>query len=165
MTSKRKEKTMDEEITILLAEDDDGHAALIQKNLKRAGLRNGFIRFRDGQETLDFLRCEGPEPHLQAGKAYLLLLDIRMPKVDGVEVLRIVKSTPGLRKIPVTMITTTDDPREVERCHDLGCSNYVTKPIDYDKFVTAIRQLGLFLKVVRIPHFSGVTETDDAIPS
>ncbi len=146
---------MNQEVTILLAEDDDGHAALIQKNLRRAGLHNEFVHFHDGQEALDFLLCEGPEPHRKPGQAYLLLLDIRMPKVDGTEVLRIVKTTPELKKIPVIMITTTDDPREVERCHDLGCSNYVTKPIDYEQFVSAIRQLGLFLMIVQVPQING----------
>mgnify|MGYP006308676923 CR=1 FL=1 len=147
---------MRQEVTILLAEDDDGHAALIQKNLRRAGLLNEFLHFHDGQEILDFLLADKDLPHREHHKAYLLLLDIRMPKVDGVEVLRTVKSTPELKKIPVIMITTTDDPREVERCHDLGCSSYVTKPIDYDQFVTAIRQLGLFLSIVKVPQINGV---------
>jgi CheY-like chemotaxis protein len=78
-----------------------------------------------------------------------------MPKVDGVDVLRRVKASPDLRKMPVVMITTTDDPQEVDRCHDLGCSSYITKPIDYDKFVAAIRQLGLFLMVVKLPQING----------
>jgi CheY-like chemotaxis protein len=75
-----------------------------------------------------------------------------MPKVDGIEVLKTVKGDPSLKKMPVIMITTTDDPREIERCHELGCSNYIKKPIDYDKFVDAIRKLGLFLLVVEMPH-------------
>ena len=83
------------------------------------------------------------------------MLDIRMPKVDGVEVLRQLKQDPELTKIPVTMITTTDDPREVEECHLLGCSNYITKPVDYNKFVEVIRQLGLFLLVVEVPKING----------
>jgi CheY-like chemotaxis protein len=85
----------------------------------------------------------------------VLLLDIRMPKVDGIQVLEQVKADPELRKLPVVMITTTDDPREVERCHSLGCSNYIAKPIDYEKFVNAIRQLGLFLAVVQVPTING----------
>jgi CheY-like chemotaxis protein len=78
-----------------------------------------------------------------------------MPKLDGVEVLEQIKKDPELRKIPVIMITTTDDPREVERCHDLGCSNYIAKPIEYESFVNAIRQLGLFLAVVQVPKING----------
>jgi CheY-like chemotaxis protein len=139
------------EKVILLAEDDMGHAALIQKNLKREGITNQIIHFKDGRETLDFLFQKTKEPSLSNGIPYVLLLDIRMPHVDGVEVLRQVKEDQKLRKMPVIMITTTDDPREVERCHDLGCSNYITKPVDYEKFIQAIRQLGLFLMVVEVP--------------
>jgi CheY-like chemotaxis protein len=79
------------------------------------------------------------------------MLDIRMPQVDGVEVLRQVKADPELRKIPVSVLTTTDDPREVERCHALGCGNYIVKPVDYDKFAEAIKQLGLFISLVQVP--------------
>jgi CheY-like chemotaxis protein len=146
---------MRKEVVVLIAEDDDGHAKLIEKNLKRAGIANEMIRFKDGRETLDFLFQKGSGAKRKNGKAFLLLLDIRMPKVDGVEVLRQVKEHEELKKMPVVMITTTDDPREVERCHGLGCSNYVTKPIDYDKFVDAIRHLGLFLLVVEVPMIDG----------
>jgi len=79
-----------------------------------------------------------------------------MPKLDGIEVLRKLKADPELKKIPVIMITTTDDPREVETCHTLGCNNYITKPVEYDVFVNAIRQLGLFLTVVQIPKVNGI---------
>jgi CheY-like chemotaxis protein len=109
----------------------------------------------DGQETLDFLFQKGKKLHRKNGKPVLLLLDIRMPKVDGVEVLRQIKQDPELKKMPVVMITTTDDPKEVENCHALGCSNYITKPVDSDKFVQAIRQLGLFLMVVEVPVING----------
>ena len=146
---------MRKETIILIAEDDEGHATLIRKNLKRAGIINDIVHFKDGQETLDFLLRHGAGPKRENGKAYLLLLDIRMPKVDGVEVLRQVKADKELKKLPVIMITTTDDPREVENCHALGCSNYITKPVDYDKFVAVIRQLGLFLLVVEVPALNG----------
>jgi CheY-like chemotaxis protein len=142
-------------VVILIAEDDAGHASLIKKNLKRAGISNEIIHFKDGQETLDFLLRRDEGPHRVSGTGYLLLLDIRMPKVDGVEVLQQIKQDKELRKIPVIMITTTDDPREVEHCHSLGCSNYIAKPIDYDKFVESIRQLGLFLAVVEVPKING----------
>ena len=81
----------------------------------------------------------------------LLLLDIKMPRVDGIEVLRQLKADPETAMIPVIMLTTTDDPREVKRCYELGCSVYITKPVDYQAFVEAINRLGLFLQVVRIP--------------
>jgi CheY-like chemotaxis protein len=146
---------MNKEITILLAEDDMGHATLIKRNLKRAGISNEIIHFKDGEEALNFLFRRTQGPGLAHGKPYLLLLDIRMPKVDGVEVLRQVKEDRELKKMPVIMLTTTDDPREVERCHMLGCSSYIAKPVNYAKFVEAVRQLGLFLAVVEIPTIDG----------
>jgi CheY-like chemotaxis protein len=140
---------MNKELTIILTEDDLGHATLIKRNLKRAGLLNDIIHFTDGQQVLDFLETEKKKKTILPA---LLLLDIKMPKVDGIEVLKTVKADPSLKKMPVIMITTTDDPREIERCHELGCSNYIKKPIDYDKFVDAIRKLDLFLLVVEMPH-------------
>lgn len=151
-----QEKQMKQEVIILIAEDDDGHAELIKKNLRRTSISNEIIRFKDGQETLDFLFNKSDGANRESGKAYLLLLDIRMPKVDGVEVLRQIKQDKELKKMPVIMVTTTDDPREVERCHELGCNNYVTKPVVYEKFVNAIKQLGLFLMVVQVPQLNGV---------
>lgn len=143
---------MSNEVVILIADDDPGHTRLIEKNLARAGLSNQILRFLDGQEMLDFLLKRGTGPHRLSDTSYLLLLDIRMPKVDGVEVLRQIKEHPELRKIPVSMLTTTDDPREVSRCHELGCNNYIVKPVDYDKFAEAIRQLGLFISLVQVPE-------------
>ncbi len=78
-----------------------------------------------------------------------------MPKVNGTEVLKKLKEDKELKKIPVIMITTTDDPIEIEHCHSIGCSNYITKPINYDNFVKVIRQLGLFLSVVQVPRING----------
>ena len=143
------------EVVILIAEDDDGPASLIIKNLERAGIKNRIIHFKDGQETLDFLFGMGDGPHREKDGSYLLLLDIRMPRVDGVEVLKQIKKDDELRKMPVIMVTTTDDPKEVEKCHDAGCSNYVTKPVDYEQFIDVIKQLGLFLLVVEIPKING----------
>jgi CheY-like chemotaxis protein len=148
---------MTNEVVILIADDDPGHARLIEKNLTRAGLSNPIQRFADGQQILDFLFCRGSGLHRAPDTPYLLLLDIRMPKVDGVEVLRQVKEDPELRKIPTIMLTTTDDPREVERCHALGCSNYVVKPVDYEKFSEAIRQMGLFISLVQVPEINRKT--------
>jgi CheY-like chemotaxis protein len=136
---------------ILIADDDPGHARLIEKNLARAGLHNGIQRFDNGQAILDFLFRRGPGPHRIAEVSYLILLDIRMPQVDGVEVLRQIKAHPELKKIPVIMLTTTDDPREVERCHEIGCSSYIVKPVDYEKFADAIRSLGLYISLVEVP--------------
>jgi CheY-like chemotaxis protein len=142
-----------EPLTIVLAEDDDGHATLVQRNLERAGFANGFHRLKDGQEALDFLRGEGGYAgRPPADDTILLLLDIKMPRVDGVEVLRQLKADPRTATMPVIMLTTTDDPREVQRCYQLGCNVYITKPVEYPAFVEAIHRLGLFLQVVKMPR-------------
>lgn len=146
---------MKKEVSILIAEDDMGHAALIRKNILRAGITNAILHFKDGQELLDFLFKKEDAPHRTTEVSYLLLLDIRMPKVDGVEALKYIKKDKEFRKMPVIMLTTTDDPREVENCHKLGCSNYITKPVDYEKFVDVIKKLGLFLMVVEVPGING----------
>jgi CheY-like chemotaxis protein len=140
------------ELVIVMAEDDDGHAFLVQQNLLEAGIANEIVHVHDGQEALDFIRVQGAYANRTRNGPLLLLLDINMPRVDGVEVLRQLKSEPDHAQIPVIMLTTTDDPREVRRCYDLGCSSYVTKPVDYDKFVEAIRRLGLFLSIVKVPR-------------
>ena len=147
-----REGDMLNDVTILMAEDNVGHAGLICRNLQRAGITNQVLTFRDGQILLDFLYTQADDPNKDQSSAYLLLLDIRMPKVDGIEVLRQIKNHPELKAIPVLMLTTTDDPKEVRRCHQLGCSNYITKPIEYEKFIEAIYNLGLFLRIVSIPQ-------------
>jgi CheY-like chemotaxis protein len=147
---------MKEEVVVLIVEDDDGHARLIEKNLRRASIKNEMLRFADGQQILDFLFRRGEGRQREDCIPYLLLLDIRIPKIDGVEVLRQIKQDEELRKIPVIMLTTTDDPREVDACHRLGCSHYIVKPVEYDKFSAALGQLGLFLKIVQVPQINGV---------
>jgi CheY-like chemotaxis protein len=142
------------EVVILIADDDAGHVRLIEKNLNRAGLNNRIERFENGQQILDFFYKRGPGKHREPDTSYLILLDIRMPQVDGVEVLRRLKADPELRKVPVSMLTTTDDPREVARCHELGCNNYLVKPVDYDRFAEAIKQLGLFISLVQVPEIT-----------
>ena len=147
---------MKEEVVVLIVEDDDGHARLIEKNLRRASITNEMLRFADGQQILDFLFRRGEGRQREDCAPYLLLLDIRIPKIDGVEVLRQIKQDEELRKIPVIMLTTTDDPLEVDACHRLGCSHYIVKPVEYDKFSAALGQLGLFLKIVQVPQINGV---------
>jgi CheY-like chemotaxis protein len=135
---------------ILIVDDDEGHAILIRENLEAAGLTNRMEHFRDGQAILDFFGKNARHPT----QSYLVLLDIRMPKVDGIEVLRRLKADPELCKLPVIMLTTTDDSREVERCYELGCNVYIQKPVDYDRFAEAIRRLGLFVPLLLLPEVS-----------
>ncbi len=156
---------MKKDVVILLADDDEGHATLIKNNLKREGIINEIIHHTDGRETLDFLFRRGAGPIREVNTAYLLLLDIRMPEVSGIEVLRQIKEDPELCKVPVIMLTTTDDPLEVEHCHKLGCSNYIVKPVEYDKFVESIRCIGLFLNVVTIPSINGQVKNETQQPN
>ena len=137
-------------VTILLAEDDLGHASLVQRNLRRSGMVNNIVHVPDGQQALDFLRCEADFAERKPEGPLLLLLDINMPRVNGMEVLSAVKGDPHMAKIPVVMLTTTDDPREIQRSYELGCNVYITKPVAYDKFVEALQRVGMFLQVVTV---------------
>lgn len=137
--------------TVLIAEDDDGHAALIEKNLRRAGMEKPCHRLRDGQETLDYFLGSGNVQKAKMGNRYLLLLDINLPRVNGIEVLRVLKEHEVLKKIPVLMLSTTDNPQEVEACHSIGCNFYLTKPTEPETFAQAIIRLGSFLDIVTVP--------------
>ena len=143
--------------TILIADDDDGHAFLVEDNLRLGGVKTTFLRFNDGQELLDFLFGRTKEPAFNPALSYLLLLDIRMPKIDGVTALRQIKADPGLRKLPVIILTTTEDPREVDRCHELGCNVYIHKPVSYESFQNAIAQLGRFVSLLKVPPLKRVS--------
>lgn len=138
---------------IILVEDDDGHALLVEKNLRRAGVKNPFLRLCDGQEALDYFFPPADAPNFTAVcENTIVLLDINMPKIDGVEVLRQLKAHPTTASLPIIMLTTTDDPREIARCYELGCNVYVTKPVEYGAFVEAVRRLGFFLQIVKLPQ-------------
>lgn len=142
--------TKHDEVVILIAEDDDGHAELIKEHLLESGINNQIIRFSDGAEAWDFLSVIKNGEEAYKNKHYLLLLDIRMPKMDGVEVLRRVKASPELKSLPVIMLTTTDDPREIDECYRIGCNIYITKPIDFKELAQALKSLGLFIKIVSV---------------
>jgi CheY-like chemotaxis protein len=146
-----------ETVSIVLIEDDDGHATLVERNLRRAGISNHFVRFHDGQQALDYFFGPAPgatgsgHPPLEALTNLVVLLDLKMPRVDGFEVLRRLKESSSTAAVPVIILTTTDDPREIARCYELGCNVYVCKPVEYDAFIEAVRRLGFFLQVVKLP--------------
>lgn len=135
--------------TILVVDDDEGHAILIRENLEAAGLGDRVRHFNNGEALLEFLSRRAAD----VAARYLLLLDIRMPRMDGTEVLRRLRGDPSTDRMPVVMLTTTDDVREMERCYQLGCSLYLQKPVDYDRFAEAIRRLGLFASLLLVPEF------------
>ena len=140
------------EVSILIVEDDAGHARLIEKNLKRAKISNLITRVENGQEALAFLLAEGAFAGIERPSPLLVLLDLNMPVLDGYQVLERMKADPDTKKIPVVVLTTTDDAREVARCYQLGCSVYITKPVDYESFCEAIQQLGFFMSIVTVPN-------------
>ena len=140
------------EITILLVEDDLGHARLIEKNLKRSNIANAIHHVENGQLALDYLFSQGDYVGQELPTPLLVLLDLNMPVLDGYQVLERMKADDRTRRIPVVVLTTTDDRREVARCYELGCNVYVTKPVDYEKFTEAVKKLGLFLSIVSVPN-------------
>ena len=145
---------MNQDAVIIITEDDSGHFALVKKNLWRSCVHNDILHFRDGQEVLDFLFMKNEDgPNRVPGCAYLLLLDIRLPKVDGIEVLAQIKADETLKRMPVVMLTTTDNDEEVERCYAAGCSFYMVKPANYNDFTQSVEQLGSFLSLnsVKVP--------------
>jgi len=138
------------ELIILIAEDDEGHAELIKDGLESSGICNKTLLFGNGEEVWQFLSGTTDKEVRDKNKSYLLLLDINMPKMDGMEVLKRMKASDDLKEIPVMMLTTTDDPREVEACYKLGCNIYITKPVDFKKFAETLKRLGLFIQVVKV---------------
>jgi len=144
--------TQGKQVTLILAEDEPGHAKLTEKNLRRAGFINPIQWCDNGRKTLDFILGSGDfegQPHITN---VVLLLDLNMPIVDGYQVLEHIKSNPATRHIPIIILTTTGDSREVRRCYNLGCNIYITKPVDYVEFSQAIKELGLFLSVITLPN-------------
>jgi CheY-like chemotaxis protein len=144
---------MKKDIVILIAEDDSGHFQLIKKNLWLTCVESDIVQFKNGQEVLDFLFKTNSGASLDDTKQYILLLDIRMPKVDGMEVLKKIKGDQTLRKIPVIMLTTTGETDMIKQCYELGCSFYMIKPVNYSHFMEAVQNLGKFLSLegMRVP--------------
>jgi CheY-like chemotaxis protein len=142
------------EVGILLVEDDDGQALLVEKNLRRAGLSNNFLRLKDGQEALDYFFDGAGVAKSLPFEQMVVLLDVNMPRVGGVDVLRRLKDNATTASIPIVMLTTTDDPREIERCYEYGCNLYITKPVEYEAFIEAVRRLGFFLQIIKVPNTS-----------
>jgi CheY-like chemotaxis protein len=138
---------MNNAVTIIMIEDDDGHARLIEKNIVRAGVKNPIVHFATGRSAMEFLLQQR-----QTIGSILILLDLNLPDMTGIDILQVLKADELLKKTPVIVLTTTDDKREIERCYELGCSVYITKPVEYEHFAHAIRQLGLFFSVIQVPE-------------
>jgi CheY-like chemotaxis protein len=139
-------------VTILLVEDDPGHARLIEKNVRRAGVNNAIVPFADGTSALEYMFGNDANGQRAVELPILVLLDLNLPDMSGIDVLTRIKSDKVLRRAPVIVLTTTDDKAEIQRCYDLGCNVYITKPVEYESFAIAIRQLGLFISVMQVPE-------------
>ncbi len=143
---------MSEHVQIVMVEDDEGHARLIEKNIRRAGVSNKILPFVNGTEAVKFLFGTDGTGVSNRGRAMLIMLDLNLPDMSGVDILKRVKENEHLKRTPVVVLTTTDDEREIKRCYDLGANVYITKPVNYDSFANAIRQLGLFFSVIQVPE-------------
>ena len=138
-------------VTIIMIEDDEGHARLIERNIRRSGVNNEIIPFSNGTDAVNYLFGDDGSGVTQKGSALLILLDLNLPDMTGIEILRMVKENKFLKSAPVVILTTTDDSQEIKRCYELGCNVYITKPVNYESFANAIRQLGLFFSVIQVP--------------
>ncbi|QYO75418.1 response regulator [Devosia salina] len=139
-------------VTIIMVEDDEGHARLIEKNIRRAGVANEIVPFTNGTEALAYLLGPDGSGLVNKGRQLLVLLDLNLPDMTGIDILEKVKGNEHTKRSPVVVLTTTDDQREIQRCYDLGANVYITKPVDYEGFANAIKQLGLFFSVMQIPE-------------
>jgi CheY-like chemotaxis protein len=143
---------MSKPVIIIMVEDDEGHARLIERNIRRSGVNNEIVPFTDGTSALKYLLGEDGSGLTHKGQALLVLLDLNLPDMTGIEILRRVKDNQYLKTTPVVVLTTTDDAQEIKRCYELGCNVYITKPVNYESFANAIRQLGLFFSVIQVPQ-------------
>lgn len=127
-------------LTIVMIDDDEGHARLIERNIRRAGVKNDIIHFSDGASSYSYF--DKLQTQKADGAPILVVLDLNLPDVSGLDILEYLKNDRHLKVAPVIVLTTADDQAEIQRCYDRGCNVYITKPVDYGQFATAIRQLG-----------------------
>ena len=142
-------------VTIVLAEDDPGHARLVERNLRRAGINNEIVNVGNGQAAMDYVLAYAQSARGTMHRQLLMLLDLNMPIMDGYEVLATLKGNPATQRIPVIVLTTTDVPEDVARCYDLGCNVFITKPVEFNAFAESVRRVGLLLSVIAIPDMDG----------
>jgi two-component system, response regulator len=143
---------MNQEVEVLLVEDNDSDAEMTIRALKKNNLANRLLHVKDGAEALDFIFCEGEYAGRQIEHTpKVILLDLKMPKVNGIEVLQKVKSDARTKKIPIVMLTSSKEDPDIQECYGLGVNGYVVKPVEFDEFHKAISDLGLYWMIVNQP--------------
>ncbi|MDP3148536.1 MAG: response regulator [Ignavibacteria bacterium] len=139
---------MEELRTILLAEDNPKDVELTLEALSEHNLANQVAVVRDGVEAMEFLRCEGKYKLRKPGIPAVLLLDIKMPRMDGIEVLRTVRGDPSLKTLPVVILTSSREEQDLIKSYELGVNAYVVKPVDFKDFIQAVKEIGVFWAVI-----------------
>lgn len=142
-----------EHVEILLAEDNPADAELTMRALRKRNLANNLVWVKDGAEVLDFVFHKGAYEGRANGKPKLILLDLKMPKVDGIEVLAQLKANPDTKQIPVVMLTSSQEESDIVESYRLGVNSYIVKPVDFDKFFDMVSQVGLYWSLMnKVPH-------------
>ena len=141
---------------ILLVEDSPKDVELTLVALAKSHLANEVIVARDGEEALDYLFCRGPFANRPRGNPAVVLLDLKLPKVDGLQVLEQIKGDPEIRQMPVVMLTSSREEQDLIRSYRLGVNAYVVKPVDFHEFVDSIKELGLFWAVINQPPVGSI---------
>jgi CheY-like chemotaxis protein len=142
---------MAEALSVLIADDDEGHVTLVRRNMRRAGLSSDLVHLRDGQEVLDYLQRRGLWTTRRRHDAVALILDLNMPRLGGITVLQRLKSDRVFTRIPVFVLTTTDNPQEIDQCYTLGAAACLVKPVDFGAFGDMIQRLAAFLMLTTMP--------------
>jgi CheY-like chemotaxis protein len=139
---------MEELRSILLAEDNPKDVELTLEALSEYNLANNVFVVKDGVETLEYLRCEGAYASRKNVKPAVLLLDIKMPRMDGIEVLREIRNDPNLKTLPIVILTSSREEQDLITSYQLGVNAYVVKPVNFKDFIDAVRQIGIFWAVI-----------------
>jgi CheY-like chemotaxis protein len=140
------------EVEIVMVEDNPNDAELITRALRKHNLANRIVHLKDGAEALEFLLPPGDQVHqFDSGVPRVVLLDIKLPKIDGIEVLRMMKSDARTRDIPVVILTSSNEDRDIKEAYRLGVNSFVTKPIKFEEFAAVVAKLGIYWLMVNVP--------------
>lgn len=137
-----------EEVQILLAEDSPTDAEMTLRALKKIGVTNEVIWVKDGQEAMDYIFCQGAYKDRACNKPRLVLLDLKMPKMNGIDVLRELKKGAETKGIPVVMLTSSAEEQDIVKCYELGTNSYIVKPVEFDKFVEEVSKVGCYWAIM-----------------